>query len=299
MPPAPSSVGGLVAALASATCYGFNIVSARFASEAGIHGPSLITYRVGVMLVLAVLFVVVARQGLAVPREERRALAGLSLSSATVGLCYLSSVAFIPVTVAAVVFYTFPICIVLASPFVDGKRPSPALFAIVLVAFVGVVLVVGPAFGDLDPRGLLLAAGASLSATSQFFTASRCVRTSAAAKIFWIHLVILPVGLATAALTGGVATPAQLATAPVAVALTVAGFVVGFVLQLAALARISAVVAGLAFCAEPVMAALSSAMFLGERLAWLQYLGGGLVIAAIVANVVIEQRRMARVVATA
>lgn len=297
MPSAPSSVAGLVAALAGATCYGLNIVSARFASDAGIQGPSLITCRVVVMLALAVLFALVARQGLAVPREERRALAGLSLASATVGLCYLSSVAFIPVTVAAVVFYTFPICIVLASPFVDKKRPSMAVFGIVLLAFIGVVLVVGPAFGELDPRGLLLATGASLSATTQFFTAARCVRTPAAAKIFWIHVVILPVGLAVAALTGGLATPAQFAAAPFAVGVTVAGFAVGFVLQLAALARISAVVAGLAFCAEPVMAALSSAVFLGERLAWLQYVGGGLVIAAIVANVVIEQRRTARIAA--
>ena len=201
--------------------------------------------------------------------------------------------AFIPVTVAAVVFYTFPICIVLASPFVEGKRVTPALFGIVLLAFIGVVLVVGPAFGDLDPRGLLLAAGASLSATAQFFTASRCVRTSTVAKIVWIHVLILPTALLAAWATGGLASPAMVASAPLAVAFTIGGFVIGFVLQLAALARISAVVAGLAFCLEPVTAALSSAVFLGERLAALQYIGGGLVIAAIVANVVMEQRRTA------
>src|SRR4051812_40727637 len=106
MPPAPTGPGGLLAALASATCYGLNIVSARIASEAGIQGPSLLTYRVGVMLLLAVAVVALARQGLGVAPGERGALAGLSLASAAVGLCYLSSVAFIPVTVAAVVFYT-------------------------------------------------------------------------------------------------------------------------------------------------------------------------------------------------
>jgi drug/metabolite transporter (DMT)-like permease len=299
MPAAPSAVGGLVTALAGATFFGLNIVSARLASDAGIQGPSLITYRVLVMLVLAILFVVVARQSLRVPRQERGVLAGLSLASALVGLCYLSSVAFIPVTVAAVIFYTFPICIVLVSPFVDRVRPSLALLGIVLLAFAGVVLVVGPGFGDLDPRGLVLAAGASLSATAQFFTGSRCLRTPVAAKLFWIHLLILPVGIAAAALTGGVATPAQVATAPFAVGFTIAGFVFGFVLQLIALARIPAVVAGLAFCLEPVMAAVASATFLGERLAWVQYVGGGLVIMAIIANVVVEQRRTARPVATA
>jgi drug/metabolite transporter (DMT)-like permease len=294
MSPASASIGGLMAALASATCYGLNIVSARFAAEAGIQGPSLLTWRVGVMLALVVAVVLVTRQGLGVPKSERAALAWLALGSTTVGLCYLSSVAFIPVTVAAVVFYTFPICIVLASPFVEGRRITAQLFGIVLLAFVGVVLVVGPGLGDLDPRGLLLAGGASLSATLQFFAAARCRVTSTASKIFWIHLLVLPVGYLTAQATGGIASLSGLAAAPLAVAFTIGGFVAGFVLQLSALARISAVVAGLAFCLEPVMAALSSAFFLGERLALLQYVGGALVIGAIVANVALEHRRMSR-----
>jgi drug/metabolite transporter (DMT)-like permease len=293
MPAAKPAAGGLFFALASATCYGLNIVSARLSADAGINGPSLITYRVGVMLLLAGAVAVFARFSLAVAPEERRSLALLSLASSTVGLCYLSSVAFIPVTVAAVVFYTFPICIVLASPLVDGRRVTPSLMGVVLLAFIGVVLVVGPGFSDLDVRGLLLAAGASLSATVQFFAASRCVRTGTASKIFWIHIAILPTALLAASLTGGLASPAMVASAPLAVGFTVGGFVIGFVLQLLALARISAVVAGLAFCLEPVMAAVSSASFLGERLALVQYVGGGLVIAAIVANVVLEQRRTA------
>ena len=290
MSPARASLGGLLAALTSATCYGLNLVSARFAGDAGIQGPSLVTYRVGVMLVLSALFAAVFRQALRIEPGERRPFAMLCLSSATVGLCYLSSVAFIPVTVAAVVFYTFPICIVLASPFVDGRRLTGAMLGIVLLAFVGVVLVVGPQFGGMDMRGLLLAAGASLSATTQFFAGSRCVRTSTAAKIFWIHIVILPVGIAVAAVTGGLVTPAGLMAAPWAVGFTIGGFLVGFVLQLIALARVSAAVAGLAFCTEPVMAALSSALFLGERLGLVQYAGGALVIAAIVANVALDQR---------
>jgi drug/metabolite transporter (DMT)-like permease len=102
------------------------------------------------------------------------------------------------------------------------------------------------------------------------------------------------VGYVTAQATGGIATLAGLGAAPLAVAFTIGGFVIGFVLQLTALARISAVVAGLAFCLEPVMAALSSAFFLGERLAILQYVGGALVIGAIVGNVALEHRRMAR-----
>ncbi|MFL5197840.1 MAG: EamA family transporter, partial [Microvirga sp.] len=64
-----------------------------------------------------------------------------------------------------------------------------------------------------------------------------------------------------------------------------------FVFQFAALARSSAVVAGIAFCAEPVVAALCSAIMLGERLSAVQLLGGALVLAAIVTNVMADRRR--------
>jgi drug/metabolite transporter (DMT)-like permease len=59
------------------------------------------------------------------------------------------------------------------------------------------------------------------------------------------------------------------------------------------LTRISAVVAGLTFCLEPVVAAITSAIVLDERLGVTQYAGGALVIGAIMLNVWLESRRRA------
>jgi drug/metabolite transporter (DMT)-like permease len=209
-----------------------------------------------------------------------------------VGLCYLSSVAFIPVTVAAVVFYTFPILIVLASPFVEGTRLTPALLGVVALATLGVGLVVGPAFGDLDWHGLALAFAASIATAIQFFAAARCRRTGVMAKTFWIHLLVLPTAALISLAAGQLAPPSALALAPFAVAMTIGGYIIGFVLQFVALGRITAVAAGIIYCAEPVVAALSSALILNETLAPLQIAGGALVLAAIVANVLLEQRRL-------
>ena len=288
-----TAFGGLLMALGAAGAYGFNITFSRIAAFEGLSGPSLVTYRVLVMLVLGLVAGFVLRSGLRVPRSERIPMGILGLSCAGVGLCYLSSVAYIPVTVAAVIFYTFPVLIVLASPFVEGKRIGPPLLGIALLAFAGVVLVVGPAFGDLDPVGLVLAMGASLSATIQFFAAARCQSTSTAGKIVWVHLIVLPASVIAATLTGGVAGPSDLLLAPWSVFLNVFGFVIGFVLQLMALIRISAVAAGLAFCAEPVVASLTSAVVLGEKLLPVQYAGGAMVILAIVANVMLDRHRAA------
>jgi drug/metabolite transporter (DMT)-like permease len=286
-----SPASGLLFALASAGLYGFNIVYARMASFAGASGSAIVLYRVFLMLVLVGLVAAVTRHSLKAAREEWGTLLLLGVSTAFVGICYLSSVAFIPVTVAAVVFYTFPVLIVLASPFVEGTKLTPALLGVVALATLGVALVVGPAFGSLDWRGLALAFGASIATAIQFFAAARCRRTGVMAKTFWIHLLVLPTAALISLAAGQLVPPSALAVAPLAVAVTVGGYILGFVLQFLALGRITAVAAGIIYCTEPVVAAVSSALILNETLAPLQIAGGALVLAAIVANVLMEQRR--------
>jgi drug/metabolite transporter (DMT)-like permease len=287
-----SPASGLLFALVSASLYGFNIVYARMASFAGASGSAIVVYRVFLMLVLVgIVAAVMRKSSLKAAREERSTLLLLGVATAFVGICYLSSVAFIPVTVAAVVFYTFPILIVLASPFVEGTRLTPSLLGVVAAATLGVALVVGPAFGDLDWRGLALAFGASVATTIQFFAAARCRRTGVMAKTFWIHVLVLPTAALISLAAGQLAPPSSLAAAPFAVAMTIGGYIFGFVLQFLALGRITAVAAGIIYCTEPVVAAVSSALILDEVLSPLQIAGGALVLGAIMANFVLEQRR--------
>jgi drug/metabolite transporter (DMT)-like permease len=278
-------------ALGGASAYGVNIVFARMAADAGIPGVAVVFYRVLIVLLAVTLLVAFLRKSLAVPREERVALFVLGLASAGVGVAYISSIAFIPVTVAVVIFYTYPVLIVLMSPLVDGGGRRPELLFIALLAFIGVACVVGPAFGELDWRGVALAALASVSGTVQFFAATRARATPTVTKVFWLNLMVVPASIVIGLAFGALVGPQALSGAPIAMVLVVATFMAAMVLQLAALARAPAVVIGLAFCAEPLVASLASALLLGERLGPLQMFGGALVIAAIAANVLVDSRR--------
>lgn len=286
-----AETAGILFALGSAAAYGTNIVSAQIAGSAGLSGPLLVAYRVFLLLVLTLAFAAAIGDRLGVVRSERRALLLFGLSSAFVGSAYLSSVAFVPVTVAAVVFYTFPILIVLVEPFVTGRRLGVGRKLIAFAAFIGVALVIGPDIGQLDPRGLGLAAIASAGAALQFFAANAMPRTSLPAKLVWSQVIILPVTLVILGLAGGFQPPAAFMAAPVAVAITLIGFLVGFVLQMLALVRITPGSAGIAFCAEPLFAAAVAATMLGEKIGLLQYIGALVVIGAIITNVIIERGR--------
>ena len=281
---------GLAFALSGAFFYGFNITFAKIAAGLGVGGPMVVAERVLVMIAIGLVIGWLSGASFSVPKEERRPLFALGLGSTGVSICYISSVAFIPITIAAVIFYTFPILIVVLSPLVDRKPLTVAMVGIVITAFIGVVLVLGTTDAGLDPRGLLLAAGASISAAIQFFAGTRCRQTGTAAKLVFTQIIVLPSALLTVYFTGAIFTLDSQLLAFVPVWLTIGGFVFGFGFQILALARISASVAGLAFCLEPVVAAITSAIVLGERLAPIQYIGGAIVIAAIIATVIVERK---------
>jgi drug/metabolite transporter (DMT)-like permease len=285
------SAAGVMMALAGAFFYGFNISFAALSAQAGIQGPELVSYRIMMMMVFAIAAHLILRRAFHIPKSDRVGVLLIGLTSIGVGVGYLSAVAFIPVTVAAVIFYTFPILIVIATPFVDKRPLTPAMIFVTVLAFAGVVLVVGPALDHLDWRGIALAFIASAAAAIQFFAGTRCRNTSVASKILGVQIVALPFTLMIATIIDGLDPPSILLNAPWAVGLTIGGFMLGFLFQMLALDRIPASAAGLAFCAEPVVAAISSVLILGERLGPIQYAGGALVIGAIALNVIFENRR--------
>jgi drug/metabolite transporter (DMT)-like permease len=194
-------------------------------------------------------------------------------------------VSFIPVGVAAIIFYTFPLVILIVSPFVDGTRLTRARLIAFALAFAGIALAIGPRFHDLDGRGLILAALASAGATAQFFFAARAPGGGGLTTLFWVHAIILPAAVIASLIAGGPAAQASWSNAALPVAATIALYMLGFWLQLRGLRATSAATGSLIFCLEPIVATLSAAALIGERLGAGQYAGGVLVVVAIALGV--------------
>ena len=283
---------GLMMAMIGAISFGINIVFAQMSANAGIHGAVIVFYRVFLVLPLAFVALLATRTPLRIEKSETGAIVMMALTSSAVSLFYILSVAYVPVTVAAVIFYTFPILIVLIQPFIDKKPFHPFVIVTAIMAFGGIVTVLGPHGQALDLTGLLLAGGASLSATVQFFYGNRSPLSATIPKLIIIQLLMLPAALFIMLATAGLPPIDHLLLAPWASGLTILGYAVGFIMQLLALNRISPVVAGLVFCLEPVTASLCANLVLDEQLTVTQYAGGALVLVAIVLNILHEHHRM-------
>jgi len=282
---------GIAAALASATAYGINIVYARMATQQGVSAADLVFLRV--FLMLGAVGVVVALRGrsLAIAPAGRPAILALGIASAGVGLAYFFAVSFVPIGIAAIIFYTFPLLILLASPFVEGGRLTLQRLGVFALAFTGLAIAIGPSLGGIDIRGIALAALASTLAAWQFFMAARAGRQAPPTLLmFWSHVVIMPIAGTAALLLGGIGWGA-IGTAWFASAMTVAGYLLGFALQMVAARRAPAALIGLVFCLEPVVAILFAGLILGETLGGAQMVGSLLVLAALVLSSLAELRR--------
>ena len=278
--------------LGSASCFGLNIPYARMAAAFGVPGPDIVVLRVAVMLaLLAAIAALRGRGSLRVAAGARGRLLGLSLVTAVVGLCYVSSVSFIPVGIAVLIFYTFPMLILAATPFVDRRRLSVWQVCACGLAFAGIALAIGPSLGALDWRGLVLAAMASGAAATQFFLVARAPGGGGLASMFWVHVAVLPVSLAVMLTLGGPVPLATLEAASLPVSFTVLFYIFGFALQFRGLRLTSAASAGLIYCIEPVVAVAVAAWLLGERLTLAQYLGGALVLGAVLVGLLSERKR--------
>ena len=286
-----SSNRGMALIFSAAFCYGLNACFAREASFFGIRGPDLAAIRVFIALALILLAAWRTATPLGVARTERGKLIGLGVTTALVGICYLWSVAFIPVGVAVMIYYTYPTIILLLSPLIDGTRLTPLTLAVFALAFAGIALAVGPSFQSLDWRGLALAGTASGAAAAQMFFASRAPGGGGLATMFWVQIIILPVALLVSASIGDFPSAAAFASAWWPSVVTILLYLIGFLFQIRGARLIPAALIGLIFCFEPVTATLSAALLLDERLGLMQYAGSALVIAAVALNIMSEQSK--------
>ena len=289
--PAPARLGVLFALLAAGS-YGLNPPLARVAYDAGLTAVTLVAVRsVGMLAVAAILIAVLRVRATIVPGAGGAVLV-LGVSSAILSVAYLVSVAFIPVSLAVIIFYTFPI-IVFAISVVTAQAPvSPVRWLIVAGVFAGLALVIGPEFSALDWRGIGLAGLASLCAVAQFYSAAAATaRMNPFAVVFWVHVIALPI-VGVAIFYTGVTAPSDPLIAWGAVAVASLAYVSGFFFQVFSLMRISPATSSLYFNAEPLVTLAVAALLLGEKLSALQLAGASLVIGGLVASSLIRDRRV-------
>lgn len=272
--------------------YGLNPPAVRFAFEHGVPVLTSSFLRALAMVAFSGILIALTARTFHVPAHRRLPLFLLGLATASVSLCYLSAVAFIPVPIATTIFFTFPIVILLAAPLMEGEAVTIMRLALAGLAFIGLVIVLGPAANGLDWRGLVLASLAAFGAAGQFLSGRRIadeVRPNTAA--FWANLISVPAIACAVVFTGGLSGFGSVfepfsdnTIALVAIAAICITYIFGFQFQMASLRHGPASTVAPFFYLEPIVSISLAAAFLGQKLQPVQYAGCALVFLALLGS---------------
>ncbi|MEQ8603977.1 MAG: DMT family transporter [Marivibrio sp.] len=282
MTPAPARALGPAVVLGSAAGFAMNTPIAPLVYADGGNAATLMVARTGAAGLLALLVLIAARRLPRIPRAAWPALACATVSLAAQGLGYLGSVAFIPVGLAAVIFFTWPIMIALIDPLLGGPKLRRLDGLAFLVAFAGLALAIGPSLETLDPRGIALALLGAVGLAS-FLLFSRHALTSVPTMTVSLTAnfgAVAICALAAPMLFGGLSFPGG-ETGRLAMAAVCGFYTLALLLQFTALKIASAPTIAILFNLEPVISILVAAALLGEVLSTDQYVGGALVVAGL------------------
>ena len=276
-----SSGAGSAVAFASAIVFatGITLVAAIYQDGANVHAVNL--SRVLTLAAVMAITLAIARMSPALPPRValRCVLIGVLFCGEIYGL--LSSVKYIPVGLAMLIMYTYPLMIAVVG-WLTGAEPFTLdrLFAI-LAAFAGLALTLHTPHADIDWRGVAWAVFTAVVFSAVLIVSGRTMR-GVDRRILMLYLT------STAVVIVGVVS---LVLVPLEwprtdhgwtlLAVSTGLYVLATTLLFTAVKMIGPLRTAIIDNSAPIWAIVLGALLLGERLSAVQLFGGALVIGAV------------------
>lgn len=280
---------GLSFAFIAATSLAFITTFARLTYDAGSTPFTLIVLRcvIGLVALYAISYFIVGTFRLPRAAWKSTLVAGIGLTMITFG--YMSSVAYIPVGLAALIFYTFPLVVLAYEAMREGKLPGPRRLAIFLIAFAGLGFAIGPSLESLNPIGMALAFIGGLGSVVFLLAGAEASKhTEPLLVASYANLFLFPLALACLIVFDAYQLPK---TDLGVIALGGAGlaYIIGITTQIMAVKFANTSDVSLVHNFEPVVSIAIAWIVLHETLSVIQLAGVALVISAIFAGTKISK----------
>lgn len=206
-----------------------------------------------------------------------------ALGYGTMSTFFALSIEHLPVSLAAMLLYTYPALVTLLSFAVGDEHITWHKCIALAICFSGLFLILGVSFASISTIGVLLGMGAAVVYSGYIVIGNRVLKN--------VHPLVATTYVCSAAAAAfiliGLAKGSLILTMPVNAWLSLAGIailgtIVGILFFFAGLSRIGAANASIISTAEPLITVLLSVTLLGDSVSLLQSLGGLLIIAGII-----------------
>jgi drug/metabolite transporter (DMT)-like permease len=259
--------------LCSAAFFGLITTFSRLAYDAGANPLTVVETRTAAFVIVFGAFQLAKRRSFWLPRRTFIATFPMSVGIMVMSIGYLASVFFIKVSLAVVLFYSFPLIVALLAAVTGRERIALPKAIALVVAFGGLVLAIGLDSASLDWRGVaLVMAGAFGVACNLTFTGPYFERADGLTLNVWNNLWgALALG-AYLLLSDSVAWPTT-GIGWAGLSGVAACYVLGLPLMFGALKFLAPSQTAVMFNLEPVVSIIVATMLLGEVTHLLQWIG--------------------------
>jgi len=293
---------GAALVVLAAICFATLGPASRYAFAAGVDPLTLVTWRatIGLLFVIGAGFVLgrrgqlVARPLSEIPRRHQALNVVAGLAGGLLNLMVLIAITRISITLALLVFYTYPAMVALVSTVFFKERLDATRWAALVVSLVGLVLVIigAGSVGAFDMLGVGLAFVGALCQVAYALLARHGFPSIPGPQVGAITFgvgtafyVVIGVAVGNLAALG-----APLASSAALLPIVWAGVIGAGIPTMAWIVGIRALGApraAIISTLEPVVGIILAALLLGERPTPLQVVGGALIVGA----AIVVQRR--------
>ena len=280
---------GVIFSATSAISFGCVTTFARITYEQGSNSLTVGIFRSVFGIVLCLLLILIQSKKLTLAKGYLKGIMLVSLFTSGIALGYLGAVQFIPVGLSAIIFFTWPILLLVhLSIRQPGTIPRQLLLSFGL-AFIGLFLVIGPVFTNLNPLGISLGIIAACSAAGVFVTSQHYFKSlDLIVAALWVNLFTLIIICLITFLSSQFRMP-ETALGYWTMLFASGGYACGLLTMFIAIQYIGAARSALYFNLEPVIATIAAMLLLGEFLTKIQ-LSGFVIIMAILFYTSIHQQ---------
>lgn len=181
---------GYIAAVACSLGLGLAVAVARLAFEGGTNGVSVAVLRAWLLVGMVGVFCLATGRGLRLPWRQWRHCLWLGLLMSMMFYGNIAAVQYIPIGLAALLFFTYPTMVAVGSALVDWRLPAASRLLALGVAFAGLALMLGVSLEAIHPVGVLLSLGAALTTAVNVIGSARVLPTGDRWVMFW-HMALI------------------------------------------------------------------------------------------------------------
>jgi drug/metabolite transporter (DMT)-like permease len=289
--PRSRELAGIALALAAAIAFALANTSARLAYHGGSNPLTVSAMRFVLPTVALIVWLQIRGMPWRLPARDGWIAAVLGAVTAFYTWALLSAIGAIPLALAILVFYLFPLVATVTLAACGWAKLRRQTIAAIVLAFAGLALALDPRGGNLDFEGVALALVGALGLGIVIAASSRVFGTGDARPVtLYMAAVAALVLIVLCAAHGGFVLP-QTDFGWLGLVGTSVFYAFAMIAFFIAISMIGPVRVSLLSYAEPVAAAGLGVTLLGETLAPIQIAGIALVIAALVGATLWQPRK--------